>query len=58
MTAASLPYKVPKRRGRVMSFIVGQPLGSAGGLFRDDNFSGSHSTFPSFERLQILDQYL
>src|SRR5579885_3027025 len=31
MTAASLlPYKVPKRRGAVAGFIIGQPLGSAG----------------------------
>jgi peptide/nickel transport system permease protein len=30
MAVTALPYKVPKRRGAVMTFIVGQPLGTAG----------------------------
>jgi len=30
MTVAALPYKVPKRRGPVLQFIVTQPLGAAG----------------------------
>jgi peptide/nickel transport system permease protein len=30
MTTAALPYKVPKRRGVVLQFIITQPLGAAG----------------------------
>src|SRR5260221_3803033 len=30
MTVAALPYKIPKRRGPVLQFIVPQPLGAAG----------------------------
>ena len=30
MTVAALPYKIPKRRGPVLQFVVTQPLGAAG----------------------------